>query len=232
MPKIAMVAALEREVDPLVHAWPVRAHEHSGRCLRFFEKDDVVVVCGGIGSEAARRAAEAAIALYHPQLLYSVGFAGALHTRLKVGDVFEPGGLIDAGDSSRVPLAGGDGILVSFREVADPAQKARLRQSLGADAVDMEAAAVGRAAEARGVEFRVMKAISDGSDFEFPSTARFIGADGRFRTGRFVWFAAWRPWLWGRVIRLARNTRRASRALCAGLSGEIARIAAQVEVRR
>ncbi len=51
---------------------------YDGRSFVFFERDDMVVVCGGIGVEAARRAAEAVIALYHPALLQSVGFAGAL----------------------------------------------------------------------------------------------------------------------------------------------------------
>ena len=61
----------------------------------------------------------------------------------------------------------GEGVLVSFGSVASPAQKAKLRESFGAQAVDMEAAAVARAAEARGVEFAVVKVISDEFDFSF-----------------------------------------------------------------
>jgi nucleoside phosphorylase len=61
MPRIGIVAALEREVRPLVKRWRVSEREHEGRRFRFFEKDELVVVCGGIGSQAARRAAEAAI---------------------------------------------------------------------------------------------------------------------------------------------------------------------------
>src|SRR5204863_10104916 len=69
MPKIAIVAALERELRPLVRSWKVEPREHAGRVFRFFERGDRVAVCGGIGAEAARRAAEAIIVLYAPEAI-------------------------------------------------------------------------------------------------------------------------------------------------------------------
>src|SRR5208282_376276 len=63
MPKVAIIAALHREVRSLVKKWASMQHEHQGRKFTFFEKDELVVVCGGIGVESARRAAEAVIAL-------------------------------------------------------------------------------------------------------------------------------------------------------------------------
>jgi adenosylhomocysteine nucleosidase len=221
MSRVAIVAALEREVRPLVRGqikdWRVSEKDVAGRRFRFFEKDDTVLVCGGIGAEAARRAADAVIAIFAPKAVYSAGFAGALDPGLKVGDIVQPRRVVDAGDGSSVDLHRGDldcgdGVLVSFGSVASPAQKAKLRDSFGAQAVDMEAAAVARAAEARGVEFAVVKVISD--DSSFPSMERFVDSNGRFLEGRFAWFAAVRPWLWPQVARLARNSNRASRSLC------------------
>ncbi len=214
MSRIAIVAALEREVRPLVKQWRSREREHGGRSFRFFEKDDTVLVYGGIGAEAARRAAEAVIALYAPAVVYSAGFAGALDPGLLVGAVVHPAKVINAGDGSSVNLGEGQGVLVSFGAVASPEQKAKLRDSFGAQTVDMEASAVARAAEARGIRFEVVKAISDEFDFSFPSLERFVDSDGRFREARFALFAALRPWLWPQVIRLANNSKRASRALC------------------
>ena len=75
--KIAIVAAMEREVWPLIKDWPAVTKQYEGRSFKFFEKSPVVLVCGGIGSEAARRAAEAVTNLYHP-LIVSAGFAGGL----------------------------------------------------------------------------------------------------------------------------------------------------------
>ena len=212
--RVAIVAALEREVRSLVREWRVHEQEAGGRRFRFFEKDDVVVVCGGIGAEAARRAAEAVIALYAPKVIWSAGFAGALDPGLRVGDIIQPRRVINAGDGSSVDLNRGGGVLVTFSAVASAAQKAKLRDSFGAQAVDMEAASVARAAEARGVGLAVVKVISDEFDFSFPAMERFVDPSGRFLEGRFTRFVALRPWLWPRVLRLARNSRRASRALC------------------
>lgn len=214
MPSIAIVAALEREVHPLVKKWKVHDREHDNRRFRFFQSDEMVVVCGGVGSMAARRATEAVIALFQPRVVYSAGFAGSLDPGLKVADIFRPSRVINAGDASSTNVRGGTGLLVSFGSVASPEQKTKLRDSFGAQAVDMEAAAVARASEARGVAFGVVKVISDEIDFEFPAMERFVDAEGRFSEGRFGVFAAVRPWLWPRVIRLARNSNRASGTLC------------------
>ena len=83
--KVAIVAALEREVWPLIKSWPTSHKEHDGRAYKFFEKDSAVLVCGGIGAEAARRAAEAIINLYQPALIVSAGFAGGLDPAMQTG---------------------------------------------------------------------------------------------------------------------------------------------------
>ena len=53
--KIAMVAALEREVHPLIKHWRRVEREYEGRRFKFFEDGDAVLICGGVGAEAARR---------------------------------------------------------------------------------------------------------------------------------------------------------------------------------
>ena len=208
------MAALEREVRPLVNRWRRNEKEHAERRFRFFENDAAVLVCGGMGAEPARRAAEAVIALYAPSVVYSVGYAGALDPQLKVGNLLRPARVINAADGSSVQIAGGKGVLVSYGLVASAPQKAKVREAFGAEAVDMEAAAVARAAEARGIGFAALKVISDEFNFEFPAMERFVDSEGRFLETRFAAFAALRPWLWPRVIRLARDSRHATRALC------------------
>ncbi|HYM77328.1 MAG TPA: hypothetical protein VE377_15240 [Candidatus Dormibacteraeota bacterium] len=218
MSRVAIVAALEREVRPLVKGWHVSEKEHEGRRFRFFEKDDVVVLCGGIGSQAARRAAEAVISLFHPQIIYSVGFAGGLDAALKVGDIVRPSRIVNASDGSSITLSGGQGVLISFAAVTGLEQKLKLRESYGAHAVDMEAAAVASAAEAHGIQLAAIKVISDRADFELPPMDRFVSPDGSFAEARFALFAALRPWIWLQVARLAGDTRRAARALCNDLA--------------
>ena len=92
-----------------------------------------------------------------------------------------------------------------------------MRGILRAIAVDMEAAAVARAAEAHGKAFAAVKAISDESDFELPPMEKFIRPDGSFAELRFGLNAAVQPWMWAKVYRSARNSNLASRALCVAL---------------
>jgi adenosylhomocysteine nucleosidase len=206
----------------------VATKPHSGRNFRFFEKGQVVVVCGGIGAEPARRAAEAVIALYAPEVVYSAGFAGALDPAMKVADMLVPARVIDAGDASSVDTGAGQGILVTFGAVATPEQKVKLGKSFNAQAVDMEAAAVARAAAARGVRFAAVKVISDEVGFALPGTSRsvndgrtpngFISPSGEFQIGQFARFIMIRPWTWAVALRLARNSKRAAVALSAWLA--------------
>jgi adenosylhomocysteine nucleosidase len=214
MPKLAIVAALEREVWPLVKDWKVAEREYEGKKFKFFEKADGVLVCGGIGAQAARRAAEAVVSLYKPDTVQSVGFAGALDRSWKVGAILMPHYVIDAQDGSRVEIVNGEGVLISVAAIASVEQKQKLAKIYGAQAVDMEAAAVAKGAEARGLAFSAVKVISDEIDFELPSMEEFVGADGQFKTGKFVGFVSVRPWLWGRVMRLWKNSAIATSTLC------------------
>lgn len=224
--KVAIIAALERELRPLVGNWPSTRVKHEGREFTFYESDYAVAVCGGIGPEAARRAAQAGIVNYGPDILISAGLAGALVPELHIGETIFPLLVIDAGDSSRhetaiqsarigkSPLA--RTVLVSSQEIANAAQKQKLGKAYSAHAVDMEAAAIARAAQVHGLPFVAIKSISDQLAFELPDVSPFI-EDGQLQTTRFALHIAFRPWLWSRVLRLARNSRIASENLCAWL---------------
>src|ERR1700674_1591504 len=117
MSRIAIIAAMEREVAPLVRNWQVRTMDHGGRRYRLFETGEATLVCGGIGAEAARRTTEAVIREVQPVRVISVGFAGALDASLQVGHVFEPRTVINAADGVRTEVASGEGILMSSASV-------------------------------------------------------------------------------------------------------------------
>lgn len=226
LPKIAIIAALEREVHPLVQSWQTTVVEHEGRSFTFYESNYAVAVCGGIGAEAARRAAEAAVVKYSPEIIISAGIAGALVPELHVGETIFPALVIDSQDGSRhetaiknAPVANtplGRTTVVSSPQITGIAQKQQLAKSYGAQAVDMESAAVARAAMIHNLRFLAIKSISDEYDFEMPEMSQFV-RDGEFQEKRFALYVALRPWLWLPVLRLARNTRIASENLCAWL---------------
>ncbi len=225
MPKVAFIAALEREIAPLVRGWRVRDlyMEPGMPQYRFFEKEQAVVVCGGMGATKARCATSATIREFAPSRVVSVGFAGALDRSLKIADVLEPRIVINAKDGSRTDTGHGENALLTYEYVAEKGQKNRLREAYGASAVDMEAAAVAQGAQAAGVEFAAIKAISDTADSDMPPLGEFVGDDGKFHQARFVFHVAARPTLWGMTFKLARNSSKASQALSVAILGYLQR---------
>jgi adenosylhomocysteine nucleosidase len=217
--KIAIIAAMEREVEPLIRTWGSRPIEHDGRRYRLFESQDgkASLICGGIGAQAARRATEAVIEAVHPDRVISAGFAGALDESAVVGDVIEPRTVINAADGVRTDTGFGQGILLTSANTAGKDQKVRLRKAYDANAVDMEAGAVAQGARARRIEFGALKTISDAADFKMPAMESFVASDGSFRAAKFACHVALRPWLWMTTIRLARNSSMASTTLSSSI---------------
>ncbi|HUK48385.1 MAG TPA: 5'-methylthioadenosine/S-adenosylhomocysteine nucleosidase [Terriglobales bacterium] len=224
--KIAIIAALERELWPLIKHWQTVKFTHEGREFTFYESSYAVAVGSGIGYEYGRRAAEAIIAKYSPEILISAGIAGSLVPELRIGDTVFPATVIDVSDGSRhetairgsalssTPLA--RTVLVSYPEIAGTTQKRRLAKSYGAHVVDMEGAAIARAAQVHNLPFLAIKSISDELDFELSELNRFVRG-GQVETLRLVTYVALRPWLWLKMLRLGRNTQIASHNLCAWL---------------
>ena len=215
--KLAIIAAMPSEIRPLVREWNKMTRAWDGQSYDFYERDGVVAVAGGMGPIPARRTTEAVIQMYRPAEALSVGLAGALTPELQVGQVLWPQVVVNSGDGSRMDAGAGAGVLVSHTVVVDAGAKMMLARQYSAQIVDMEAAAVGRGCELRGVRFRAVKAVSDELDFIMPPTSQFITAEGGFRTGAFVGYISLRPWLWNSVGALAGNSAKASRNLCTAL---------------
>ncbi len=215
--RIAIVAALEREVAPFLSLAVCCVYEREGRRYTFYERDGATLVCGGMGAAAARAAARAVITHSRADLLVSAGFAGAAAPGRWVGSIVVPAVVVDALSGEKFSTRAGKGVLVTSPGVCGRAEKAGVRARYEADAVDMEAAAVARVAREQGVQFLAVKAISDAADFEMPPLGRFIARDGRLRTASFVASAILRPWWWPRIPKLRRNSVAAARSLSAFL---------------
>lgn len=220
-PRVAIIAALEREIAPLVKGFRRETPSDTFRTL--FSHEQISVVCGGIGSKAPVGAAQWLIDRTRPELIVSAGFAGALVPGRKVGDVITPGTVIDAMSGERFFIPSGSGILVTTPIVASESQKRELATEHGAVAVDMEAAAVARVAHAKGVPFVAVKVISDEAGFPMLPMDRFIDGMGKFHTSELLGYVAVRPWLWPAVVQLGKNARKASSQLCDWLMNQISR---------
>jgi adenosylhomocysteine nucleosidase len=218
MTGVAIVAALPREVAGLVKGWK---KVDAGDGVTTYQSGRAVVVCAGMGTTRAALAAEAAMDAMPISMLISAGVAGACDAQLRVGDVVRASTVVGGVSGERFESGDAGVVLVSAASVADVEGKARLLKMYGADVVDMEASAVARAASARGIRFRAIKAISDESDFEMEGISRFATEDGRFRTLAFVLHTALRPKLWGDVLTLRRNSGIAVDALTKALRAEL-----------
>jgi adenosylhomocysteine nucleosidase len=179
-----------------------------------YEKGHVILICAGIGTKAAREATEAILTFRAPQVVLSVGLAGALEQSLSVGTLVVPTKVLNQQNGRAFTIEGGEGTLLTVTGVVTPDEKRKLGKQFGAQAVDMEAAAVAEAARNRGVKFLAVKAISDDLDFPMPPLGRFIDSGGHFHTARFAAYAAIRPSMWPVLSQLRSNAAKASRALC------------------
>jgi adenosylhomocysteine nucleosidase len=143
---------------------------------------------------------------------------------MRVGAVVKPSTIVDARTGERFACADGDGsVLATVASFAGKDEKRRLHEAYDASAVEMEAATVARLAQAHGLPFLAVKAISDTVDFELPGIERFSTADGQFREAAFGAHVALRPWLWRPVLAMAKSSKLAAENLCAELELQIRR---------
>lgn len=207
--RIAIIAALPREIEELVRGVPQDA-ELRQRGIHLYRLDRAVVAAAGMGATRAKLAVEAALAKGDVQLLISTGLAGACTPTLRAGEVAEAGIVVDGQSGARyVTGQGSDLVLVSADAIASVREKERLSRNYLCAMVDMEAATVARLAAMKGLSFRAIKGISDAHDFEMEGLSQFAGENGEFRTAAFALHTALRPGTWGKAMQLGRNSQRA-----------------------
>jgi adenosylhomocysteine nucleosidase len=217
--RVAIIAAMPGELKPLVQGWP-----HSSRNgVRFWaqrnSEEEWIAACAGAGQAAATRAFAALEEGGPIDLVFSVGWVGALRAEIEAGAAYNVAGVIDArtGERFHCEAGAGDVWLVTSPSVADEAEKRRLASAYSAALVDMEAAAIGRLAAMRGIPFYCIKGVSDGLTARLPDFNRFLSPSGQFRLGQMILFAILHPWYWPALIEMGENSKKAARSICKSL---------------
>ena len=170
-------------------------------------------------------------------LVISAGVCGALDPALVPGALVCPERVLAAngdeyalGESSHrarvaeraAPVHGGR-LVTAGDLVGTPSDKARLRRATGAVAVDMESAAIVRAAVTAGLPWLVLRGVADGAgDAVPPGLARLVDDEGRIRLAGAVALALTRPRVVAGAIELGRNTRRALARVARALAALVA----------
>jgi adenosylhomocysteine nucleosidase len=118
--------------------------------------------------------------------------------------------------------SGEGGLLLTSARIAAHQEKVRLARTYeGSVAVDMEAAALARLAEAHGLRFVAIKAISDTLEEDLPDMNPFLTPSGRFATARFVAHVATKPRFWGPLAKFGKQAKLAADRLCDAIADEI-----------
>ena len=188
MTRTAIIAAMPGELKPLVHGWPHSARNNTQFWAQRTEEDEWIAACAGAGQSAATRAF-AAIEDGGPiDLVFSIGWAGALNRDLATGEAHNLAGVIDVRTGERFHCDAGAGELwlATSPKVADKEEKRRLATTYGAALVDMEAAAVARLAQMRGIPFYASKASATDLPISCPISIALSTHDGGFQLAGFV----------------------------------------------
>lgn len=201
---VGIVAALPMEMGYLVDRLRrVRKYHAASMPVIEGELDGkiVAIAIGGMGRDAARRAAEVLLDGHRPSWILSAGFAGALNPALSRNDLALPSEVIDpAGQGFPIPRPEAMGsnvrhvsgrLLTVDRVILDAAAKQDLHRTTGADLVDMESSAVAALCAQRLVRFLSARIVSDDAGTTLPpEVATIMTKSGSYRVGaalRAVW---------------------------------------------
>jgi adenosylhomocysteine nucleosidase len=229
---LAFVAAERREFDGMLGRaervtkldWPLRFAR-----MAWVNGEPMVLVANGPGPKLAGGAAEIARKYQELRGLVSTGFCGALNPALKPCDIFVATEVVtpshDGEGVVAQPLADAHGsvtggsvrtgkLLSIDRVVSTASEKAQLHKT-GADAVEMEAAAVAAKAADWNLPFFCVRVVTDTAAESFPlDFNQMRDVDGRFSRIKILTAALRRP---GSVVpgllRLNKRCKDASQAL-------------------
>ena len=206
-------------------------------------RPDVFVLVVGIG----RRNAEKSIrdfltaAPSQPDLVLTCGFAGGLNPELKIGDVlfempaWKTGNAESKSQSSigKAPLPLQQALLAAGarpakffcadRVAVTVAEKQQLREKTGADAVEMESAAIHEVCRERGIPSVTVRVISDAAGEDLPLDFNVLSKpDKNLDFGKLALAIARSPGKIGALLQLQKKTGHAARRLAAVLDKLVA----------
>jgi adenosylhomocysteine nucleosidase len=175
---------------------------------------EVAILITGMGKQNSRRALLAELARLTPTYVLTCGFAGGLNPGLGIGEV-----LFATDDPTlRARLTAANAkpakVLCAARIATTVGEKAELRRTTGADAVEMESAAFEEVCGERRIRFATVRAISDTASDTLPLDFNALSKpDMNLDLGKLAWAIAKSPGRIPALLRLQRNSSRAAARL-------------------
>ena len=187
---------------------------------RFFKpgvklQDQIQILLTGIGQRNAKRALEAALAGRTPRLVLSCGFAGGLQPNLVAGTVVFA---VDSETALESPLRNAGALPARFhcadRVATTAAEKRALRESTGADAVEMESGIICDLCRARNIPSGTIRVILDTASEDLPlDFNNFMTEDDRMDYGKLAGTLLKSPGKVGALLRLQKQSTEAAKKL-------------------
>jgi adenosylhomocysteine nucleosidase len=209
-------------------------------------RPDVFVLVTGIGRTNAEKSVREFLATNSPELVLTCGFAGGLNPDLNLGDVvFEIFPRSSRGDEAQIKIGNRQSAIgnqseppyvgcyekliaagarpVKFfcadRVAITVAEKKKLRDNTGADAVEMESGAIHAVCRERGIPCVTVRVISDTAGEDLPlDFNRLSRPDLSLDYGKLAWAIAKAPGKIGALMALQKKTRFAAERLTEVLS--------------
>lgn len=179
------------------------------------DRRDVKVILVGIGKRNAERAIRAALAEERPALVLTCGFAGGLRPDLATGTVvfaadgetkLEPALLAAGAKPAR--------FLCADRVAATAAEKAALRKSTGADAVEMESGVICAVCREQKIPCATVRVILDTAQEDLPlDFNHLMTADQKLSYGKLAVALAKAPGRIGALLKLQQQSKTAGEKL-------------------
>jgi adenosylhomocysteine nucleosidase len=246
METVGIIAAMSPESDAALRL--IQRHEHSTvgsfRCDRFRLLDrDCLLFTSGMGLKRAAQATRALIESNCPQLLVSVGVAGAVNPDLEIGDViiarntclldqglpgpFQPLALLSdaAWQAAEQALRPRRARLLSGTAITTRGSQFVQRQpeQMTNPVLEMETMGIVRIAMEQGIPLLSLRGISDGPRTPIPfDLEAAMDEDYNLRTGEIIKSVLCHPKAMLQLGQMGRNTRKAAEnaaiALMAALS--------------
>jgi nucleoside phosphorylase len=178
-------------------------------------RHDIRIILVGMGKRNAERAIRAALAQERPQLVLTCGSAGGLRPELTIGTVvFEAGA-----ETGLEPALLGAGAKrarfhCSDRMAATAAEKRALRQSTGADAVEMESEVIRAVCREQNIPSATVRAILDTAEEDLPLDFNLLlTAEQKLCYAKLALAVVKSPGKVGALLRLQKHSQAAARRL-------------------
>jgi adenosylhomocysteine nucleosidase len=202
------VRSAKREPETLVcFALKEEAAPFRGIAAR---RPDVQILITGIGRKNAERSLRTFLTAHSPQLVLTCGFAGGLNPNLAVGTVIFETAESRLAERLLAAAAKPAKFHCADRIAATATEKAELRQRSGADAVEMESAAIQSVCRERGLPCATVRVILDSANEDLPLDFNQLGkADYRMDYGKLAWAIVKSPRKISSLLRLQAQCRHA-----------------------